>query len=240
MKKTGKSKKNLYFIQMILAVILILLLVLLCVWYGDGFSSYHPKGETIQYIAGTRAEYSAEATYSVEDGVMKVVDGENVLTLQSTPILYQGEMKITIPCNMMYSNPAYAGNAYRINYFTTLTYKNDLIFMENENKKAEVFGGYLYDGNNTYIFLENVTLHIGSQAIVLGPLSYARVNYLQSIEYYNSLDSSYEWIATGNLSITADYDETYSLDLGRDVIITSTGENLIYSAVDTLDVIPMK
>lgn len=227
-------------IQIGIAGVLIVLLVLLVVWYGDGLNSYDPQENTFQYVAGIKVDFSEEATYRNNNGSVSVWDEGEEQTLDSIPILYPGERKMTLPKNMLIMIPSQSSTVRRVNYFTTVKEHNGIITLEKDDKSTEVFGGFLYDGENTYVFLENVTFHIGSKAIEMEPLSYARVAYKQYVEYYNSADGTYDWIAIEDTEITAEAESGYTLNLGKDIIDMGSGEALIYSAVDSLKVITMR
>lgn len=227
-------------IQIGLAGILIILLVLLVVWWGDGLNSYDPEEGTYQYVAGVKVDFSEKATYRNNKGSVSVWDDGEEHTLDSIPILYENERKMTLPVNMMIMMPSQSATVRRVNYFTTIKEKNGIVTLEKDKKTADVFGGFLYDGEDTYVFLEKMTFYIGSRKIVMEPLSYANVAYKQYVEYYNSADNSHEWVSIDDIEIRAESDSGYTIDLGKDVIDMGSGEMLIYSAVDSLKVITMR
>ena len=115
----------------------------------------------------------------------------------------------------------------RINYFTTVENRDGLINLSKDGKKAQVSGGYLYDGNNLFIFLEPVTLMVGNKEINLGTMSYVRVNYRNNMEIYNSITGDYEFIAQGDLDVYAFVKDVYVIDLCRDSIIKNDEESFI-------------
>ncbi|TCL60927.1 hypothetical protein EDD76_10124 [Kineothrix alysoides] len=227
-------------IQIGIAGILLILLVLLVVWYGDGLSSYKPDEATFQYVAGIKVEYSEDATYRNKEGMVSIREGSEENVVDSIPILYPGTRKMTLPKNMLIMTPAQGQSVKRVNYFTTLKEQDGVVTLENDKKKAKVFGGFLYDGENTYVFLEKMVLSIGKQEVQMEPLSYVRVIYRQFVEYYNSADESYEWIGIESTDIKAESETGYVIDLGKDIIDMGDGEALIYSAVDSLPVITMR
>lgn len=260
MKRSETQMKKILPIQIGIGVILILLFVLLFLWLKRGFIGYMPKEETVQYIYGNKLENSVNTQYTIDEedkSVIHVEDGDKDDSIINEPILFERKdsftkdsentdsvktnrvNKITITSNMMYSNPEFQGEAYRINYFTTVENRDGLINLSKDGKKAQVSGGYLYDGNNLFIFLEPVTLMVGNKEINLGTMSYVRVNYRNNMEIYNSITGDYEFIAQGDLDVYAFVKDVYVIDLCRDSIIKNDEESLIFTAVDTLDVIPM-
>lgn len=227
-------------IQIGLAGSLIVLLVLLVVWWGDGLNSYEPEEATYQYIAGVKVDFSENATYRNDKGSISVWDEGEQNTLDNIPILYENERKMTLPVNMLIMVPSQGTTVKRVNYFTTVKESNGIVTLEKDKKSTDVFGGFLYDGDDTYVFLEKMTFTIGSREIEMEPLSYANVAYKQYVDFYNSADGSHEWISIDDMEIKAESESGYTINLGKDVIDMGSGEILIYSAVDSLKVITMR
>lgn len=237
-----RRRKNLSVVAMLqvgIGVVLFLLLVLFICWYGDGLSSYEPEGITFYYQAGVRMEQNAGTKYKQSKDVILVEGESGEQSIDTVPILFSEENKMLLSTNYLVMTPKQGNACRRVNAFTTVLEKNGLITFRQEKKSTSLMGGFLYDGDNTYVFLEPMTMVIGAKEINLEPLSYVRVLYRQTVEYYNSADDTHELIYTGDMDIEATNDE-YTLDLGRDVIHTPTGEYLIFHAVDDLEVISME
>lgn len=227
-------------LQIGIAGILVVLLVLLAAWYGEGLNSCAPGAATFQYVAGQKVDFSEEAAYRNRDGFVSVSDRDAEHTLNSsTPILYAGERKMLLPKNMSLVMPMQSRQAYRVNYFTTVRVAGNVVVLEKDGKSAQVYGGFLYDGEDTYVFLENATLRIGARELELEPLSYVKAVYKQYVEYYNSADGSHEWIGMSETDMTATLKNGCLIDAGKDVIDLGEGEELLYSAVDDLKVLAM-
>ncbi len=235
-----KQMKAATMLQIGIAGIFLIVLVLFLVWYSDGLNSYKPDEGTFQFIAGNKIEHSMNATYRDKDGVIEITDlsGKNVI--QETPILYADSAKITLTKNMLLMNPIEGTQIKRVNCFTTITEKGGLSTLTQNHKKAQSRGGFLFDGENTYIMLEKTTLKIGTKEIVLAPLSYVIVAYNQYAEYHNSADNDYEWYALDHSNVTGLAESGYLIDFGKDSIDTGSGEALLYCAVDSVDVIKMR
>lgn len=235
-----KTVRAVSMLQVGLAGVLILLLVLLAVWYGEGLNTCKPEGATFQYVAGKKVDFSADASYRNRDGVIEVREERGDHTLNSgVPILYEGERKMLLPANMILMTPAQSNSLRRVNYFTTVKVDGNIAILEKDGKSAQTYGGFLYDGEDTYVFLENAALRIGAREIELEPLSYVRAVYKQYVEYYNSADGSHEWIGMSETDVKATLQSGSIIDAGKDVIGTEEGEALLFRTVDKLDVIKM-
>lgn len=240
MRRRRKPMKAITMLQIGIAGVLLICLGLLMVWYTDGLTSFKPKAGTFQYVAGLKVDYENDAVYRNKEGVVEVSDKEGAGQTMGVPILYQGEKKITLSSNMLLMVPKNGSALKRVNCFTTITEQDGLSTLTKDNKTAQVFGGFLYDGKDTYIFLEKTTLKFGTKTVEMDPLSYASVNYQQHVEYHNSADGKYEMIALANADVLAIADSGYVINLGKDTIEMGQGEAILYSAVDTVANIDME
>lgn len=235
-----KSVRVVSMLQVGLAGVLILLLVLLAAWYGEKLNTFRPGEDTFQYVAGRKVDFSADASYRNKDGVIEVRDERGDHTLNgAVPILYQGEQKMLLPANMILMTPAQSNGLRRVNYFTTVKVEGNIAVFEKDRKSAQSYGGFLYNGEDTYVFLEKTKLRIGTKKVELEPLSYVRAVYKQYVEYYSSADGVHEWIGMSETDVEATLQSGSKIDAGRDVIDSGEGEALLFRTVDKLDVIKM-
>ncbi len=238
MKRRRRPVKAITMIELGVAGILLVLLVLLVYWYVDGLSAYKPGVGTYQIIGQTVLEYAPNATFRSSDGNQTVTSGSDKMPMLDTPILYRGDTKLTLSRNMLLMVPSEGTKVTRINQFTTLTKGESLITYTLDNKSAVSYGGFLYDGEDTYIFLDDSVLTIGPLDIELPALSYARVQYNNTVEYHNSETDESDIYPLHDVEVTLKTKD-YELNLGKDVIYTNMGEALLYSAVDNVKVIEM-
>ncbi len=236
-----KQAKAITMIQLGVAGVLLLLLVLLVYWYVEGLSAYKPKTEVHQYFGGNEINYGASDVFRSEDSGVTVTGDSGKYEIVETPLLYKGETKITIPSDMLLMVPSEGSALKRINHFTTITESSGRVTYTSDNKSAQSFGGFLYDGNDLYVFLEPGTLLIGStMEIELPALSYVKVKYAQSVEYHNSETDEDKLIGISDVDVSAVFESGYKLGLSKDVIYFKDNESLLYSAVETIPVIEMK
>lgn len=238
MKK--KPMKAVTMIQIGLGGALLVFLILLLVWYIDGLNSFKPETGTYQYEMGIKFDYGKDAVYRNKDGVISV-EGENSSNDNVTaPILYEDDSaRVTLTKDMLLMNPRNGTELSRINYFSTITETSGRSTITKDDKSAQSFGGFLYDGKDTYIFLEDVNLVVGGRNVVLGPLSYVIVNYQQYVEYHNSLDNEHNVIYVSDIDAHAMTDD-YRINLSKDAINVGEGESLLYNAIDTIAVLDME
>lgn len=234
-----KPMKAITMIELGIAGVLLLVLVLLVYWYTDGLSSFRPNENTIQYSKGIKLEFTDGAVFRNTNGEISIVDNNESLTAAKSPIIHTNDNSLTLVENMAFHYPDGSDAFYRVNALTHLTKNNEAVTFKSGRKTAQTLGGFLFDGNDIYIFLEDVTLEVGNNEIYLPALSYVVSKYDESVEYYNSETkenkvmgvSGVEAIATSN---------SYKLNLAKDVIYTKDGEALLFTAIDRLSVIEME
>ena len=241
MRVQKKQAKAITMIQLGVAGILLLLLVLLVYCYVEGLASYRPKSEVHQYFGGAEVNYTSDAVFRDQNGSVSVDDIYGKSAIVNAPLLYKEETKLTLHCNMALMVPSEGTGLKRINSFTTVTESSGRVTFTSGKKQAQCFGGFLYDGADLYIFLEPTVLTIGDiTRVELPALSYVKVKYGQSVEYHNSETDDDKYVSINEIGVIADLQSGARLNLGRDVIYTDMGEALLYSAIDTVNVIELK
>ncbi len=241
MKRRRRPIKAITMIEIGVAGILLLLLVLLVYWYVDGISAYKPKSEVHQFMGGMEFEYGEDTIFRENSGSIVATDGDDKRFIVDTPLLYKGETKLTIPVDMLLMMPLQGTKLYRITHFTTITETDGKVVYTLDKKKAEGHGGFMYDGEDLYIFLDPTTINIGNTIeIELPPLSYAKVKYGQYVDYHNSETDENQYIAISEFSDVRARGKGFDLGLTNDVIYLDEQEAMLYSAVPNVDVIEMK
>lgn len=227
-------------LQIIFALVLFILLILLIMWYQDGLNSFKPGEEVYYYCAGMKIQCSDKTRLVHREEGTVVQDSETQDLLESTPVIYGKQKKLVLTANNMLMQPGVDNKVYRLNEFTEVTETEGQITFENNGKAAQVQSGFLFDGADTYIFLEEMTLYIGTKKVTLLPLSYAKVIYRQYIEYHDSENDKYEWIDLAGADVKAEFADGVVLDLGRDLINRDGNDSILFSAVDSLKVLELK
>ena len=107
-----------------------------------------------------------------KNGKTTMKEGETLLNSESYPLL-TNDGRIILQKSFAW-NKTEDNGAYRVDYFTELSYENGKVRMERRGKSADTSNGFLYDNQDTYIFLEKATLYIGGKngrKINLTPMS---------------------------------------------------------------------
>lgn len=195
------------------------------------FLSY--LGEEYHYQGKTTLKWNKNKMY------MENVELNGALTPDGTPLYAEDRESLIATSMMSYTNPD-TNYMRRLSYFGRVYSEKGMCLLSVDGRrKMEVNGGYLYDGTNTWIFLEPTTVTVGSQEITLEPMSYITVKNKDYFYYYSASDKKsvfQEW--TGDDITAADEEKTWELNLSRDLLTTADGKvQMLIPNPEVLDVI---
>ncbi|MDR1293204.1 MAG: hypothetical protein LBJ91_07425 [Clostridiales Family XIII bacterium] len=188
---------------------------------------------------GARYDYTGatEIKRDDEDGAVYLNNNDESIRLEDAPIYYDDDAgSVLLPQQMIYVDTATLRTG-RTGYNTLVnvdaTGKGTALVNRN---KVGIDKGFFYDGRNTYVFIEPVTVSWGGQTVELQPLSYAIVHYNLRLELYSADGETVVVEQTGNSRVQAiSADGGFTIDMGTDVLVTDKGESLLTTRPDLLD-----
>ena len=249
MKKVSKSQNNdkyKLFNQFIIenrqwfillgAVFLFLVLLVVILWYSSTQKKWEPGFETYRYIMGMKVEYSPNMKLvHTEEGTM--IDDLDSAYSDGTPLVNPEQSQLILPVSMGLMRPFHEDSLKRVNYFATLNKVGNVTEINQNGTITNVEEGFLYDGKGTYIFLEDMTLSIGSSTYYAHAMTYARVFYRDAIEIYNMTTDEYQYIDISNAETTALSADGYSINLGTGVMTVGDTDRILFSDIEAMGVL---
>ena len=218
------------------AIFLFLILLVVIVWYSSTQKKWEPGFETYRYIMGMKVEYSPDMKLvHTEEGTM--IDDEDSSYSDGTPLVNSNESQLILPVSMGLMRPFHEESLRRVNYFSTLNKMGDVVEINQNGVITNVEEGFLYDGKGTYIFLEDMTLTIGSGTYYADAMTYARVFYRDAIEIYNMVTEEYEYIDITNAETIALSADGYSINLGTGVMTIGDTDRILFSDIEAMGVL---
>lgn len=194
-------------------------------------NAYTLKGDAFQVVVGVELNYE-EGLKFIYDETGPTYDGAELYEyLDSSPIYMVEDQYMVMPEYTIYVNPR-GINYYQIPCFTEVNYESSITINE-----VGVSGGFIFDGKNTYTFLEDMTVRVNGEDIEVGKLSTISLATNEIYSLHNTLDESIivDAIITGTLEATC---VDYSVDLLSDILYTSNNEKiLLFDEPELLDVI---
>lgn len=218
------------------AIFLFLILLVVIVWYSSTQKKWEPGFETYRYIMGMKVEYSPNMKLvHTEEGTM--IDDMDSSYSDGTPLVNPNESQLILPVSMGLMRPFHEDSLKRVNYFATLNKVGDITEINQNGIITNVEEGFLYDGKGTYIFLEDMTISIGSSSYYAHAMTYARVFYRDAIEIYNMTTDEYQYIDISNAETTALSAEGYSINLGTGVMTVGDTDRILFSDIEAMGVL---
>ncbi len=233
--KQKKTKKDLLIV--LGGVILIAIVVIAVVLVVKKSSQKKVEAEGRQYFGNTAHVVDKGTVLSkTEDGSTIVEKSGTRSVITELPIYYDEDRKFTITEDMIYYTPR-AIDYQRVDHFT------DLYLDDNDNVHAIVGGrdislprGFLYNGKNMYIFLEEVTLNANGHDQVLPPLSYVETGKTNTSNVFDFETKEFSRIETPEDIKVSVPENDYTVYLRSDTLETSDGvKHLLYTRPDLLD-----
>lgn len=230
-KKSKFRKEKL----LLLAILLICTgLVLAVAVYILHMDSRIIKADLYLYDTGYRFDYPGPSQiHKTEEGMMLNNKGTEIF-LQMGPLYYKDQERMFLPMVMVACCPS--DNKFgRLDYFTEVYQDQNGVYAQRGYHHIPLHNGFLHNGADLYIFLENTTIKWQEKSVALEPFSYAIVIYNQRLEIYSAKDGECVLEDTGVCKVIAETTSGYKIDLGTDILYRADGnEQMLFAQPSTL------
>ena len=182
-KKANKKRENTNKLRIILFSIIGIIVVLIALFIVfSRFSNmnkfeYNAEYPMYQYFSGVKTSYTGKVTLINDGDITKVESNEGIMDINDAPIYYQDvDNKVLITKNMQLFFPHLFNKNYKLKYFTNIFYDTEMSSSYFEDGKKNVFleDAFLYDGNNMYLFLTDISVQVLDEKYDLSPLFLAK------------------------------------------------------------------
>lgn len=219
--------------------IIITLLIIICALLGllvnDKVETYEFKESATYFLNGIN--------YSISEGdKVKIEEEQNIISRQDgtelvangLPVYINNADAILLINDMAYFKPdgEYL-DSYKLTCFSRVEHLNGSGAMEIEweTKKDIIKSGFLFDGKDTYVLIDNCYLEYNGRTIELSPLSYVIVYRSSYIEYYEAGTGKYELeMLETNVKITSK-ERAYKIVADLDFVETGNKTYMLQSNV---------
>jgi hypothetical protein len=143
-------------------------------------------------FTGPAAQYYVENIFRIpEDAVMRRSNNSTTIYYGDTsrqptnlPVYYDDRECVILPESVQYYNPR-DNEIAKIDYFSEIQYDTHAMKAVRGGKSSALGGGFLFDGADTYLFLEEMTILVDGHTFVVSPLSFAEAIYDNSLMIYD-------------------------------------------------------
>lgn len=181
---------------------------------------------------GDKQEYRGKTRlyYQKKTGEVTMENGGRPFALPGNPVYCPDSESLVLSRKMTYSNYE-TGMMRRVNHFARISRENEIIRIQTGGRSShEVTGGYLFDGENTYLFLDPMTITWGEETLSLEPFSYISVFNKQGFYYYSWGNGAAAYVSSQDEVVRATAPEkSYGINLSSDIAELSDGRLLLLS-----------
>lgn len=221
----------------VVVVLSVLICIGLSIIFLDNINSYTFKKDASYYINGTEYKIGKGSKVKIDsdENVTLMLGNKEQIKANSLPAFFNDD-QIVIMNKMIYYYPSFDNKfeKYKLSSFVNVEYNfdTDFVTFSKNNTSKENQNGFLYDGHNTYVFLENMTIYFNDKKINVSPLSYAIVEYNNWVQIFDYKTKVYTFEniighATGK-------SKGYTIDLTYSTINYNGNESLMPCNTDLL------
>ncbi len=174
-----------------------------------------------QYFGEQKLSYTGKTKIHYEDGKAVLTDSTGEHTIDSKP-LYADDKDLVLPVTYAWYDIS-SGKIYRLEHFSKVVIEENQVVLKDGNKKRTGARGFVYDGQNTYLFLEQVEITVGDHRVNLPPMSYVVSQYGSSLQYYAAGTGKSVVIQTADADQLAKFTNGDTLNLGTDTLNKANG-----------------
>lgn len=197
------------------------------------------KGNFYQYFDGEKYEYEGIVSKNRKGVVVDFKEVDMDINQSTIPIYYKDYDTVIFPGDMSVVMPVFNCSEYLAKRYSYIEH-GDRTYKLTTNKYSDNLGHYfLYDGDDLYFFIEEVTLMVNDEEIVLSPFSYVVSGYNDYVSYYDKKNDIYRTIAVNN-SDTVVKNSYYSVLVSKDIIDYYGTNVILTSDIGMLNTIDMK
>lgn len=232
-KRFVMSKENV--LKVLVLIIGLATVLVLIFWFITKDNQYKIEGTAVQYYAGQ--------AYLIEDGAALIrgldettlTDSTGTSSMSSIVIYQDEENKIILTQDMIYYDPR--NNLFgKIDALTEIVYSSTGTVAISGNKEYQLNKGFLYDGDDYYIFLEDVVVNFNGYKVELTPFSYIEAIFQTHVMVFD-YDTQYTMFETPETEVTVTAaNGDYTLSLINDAMVNYNDEKtLLFTSPDLLD-----
>lgn len=164
-------------------------------------------------INGEKIEWPQGAELIRREGRTLLKSKGSEQDFQRYPLISgEGEIILQRSCSL---NRTSEQQMNRLDYFTTVSKDEEGILVSRRGRKTRDVDGFIFDNEDTYIFLEAAELSCGETQIQIEPLTIVQVSYMEYLQIFGpGMEPRFEEFASDE--VTAVFEDGKRLNLATD------------------------
>lgn len=236
-----KSKLNRTVRNGIISLVLFVVVVAVLgavAWVTLESNTSKPEGALYQYFLGYRADYAEGAKLKLNEyGAVEIELSDGVAATDTTPVYYAEEERFIVPVDMTYVDSS-TQTEYYIPMFSEFMIENDAVYyLGYGDEKIRISNGFLYDGIDTYVLLEDSSVYIMEKPREVGRFSFVKVTNQGTYTLYDYATEEVKLGDVGKYEVRAENArKTYNVSMSYDTAVLDNGvERLLFVIPNRLD-----
>jgi hypothetical protein len=225
-KRKGLGKRRRAF-SILAPTIFVVVMAIGALLFVRGAMRYDFDGPASQFYAGGEFKIPPDAVMQRADGASTILYDTVRRDAVNLPIYYAEERTLVLPCDMVYYDPR--GNVgAKMDYFTELRYDGSGGVTAARGGAARALdAGFLYDGEDTFVFLEPMRVRFNGYEIELSAMSYAEAVYDGSVTLYDRESGEFTMEAPKGSAVCESAGGDYTVSLLSDYFEKADGSRLL-------------
>lgn len=182
----GRTSKKVKLLLLLPAVAVVLLAILIPLLLNRS-GRHDLTGDGYQYYGGS-VSHVADGSQLMQgdDGQMRIVNEEHNTDISTDlPIYYKERSAVVLPGEMIYYAPREGIFAKSDLFSEVVQGENGDVRIVKENREANVDRGFLFDGEDFYLFLEPMVLKFNGYTLELPAMSYVEARFNGDVMVFN-------------------------------------------------------
>lgn len=209
-------------------------------WVTLESNTSKPEGALYQYFLGVPVEYEdgGKLKFDENSDLVLETDGGDA-ALDTTPVYYRDEDRFIVSLDMSYVDAALQ-KEYYVPVLSEFIIEEDRVYFTGYgDQKKQISNGFLYDGVDTYVFLEDSIVYIKGNPIAIGKFSFAKITSKGSYIIYDYAEKELRSGDVGNYEVKMENARgTYDVSLSYDKAVLGDGtERLLFVIPNRLDLL---
>lgn len=223
-----KNKKATTQMTIVLGIVFALIAIVYFFFLND--NAYQMSADGFQIVSGEKKEFSKGVKFVYQENGITYQGAKDNEYLSSSPLYFNDDKNAILTAQEFVYVEGKSAKMRKTPTFSTIRL-NQGIHCNN----IRLLGGFLFDGNNTYVFLEKMSVKVNGREVHLTPLSTMVVNGNTIYFYYDNQRDQIEMDYIYTDSIIAKCDD-YEIDLINDILMIDQEEKvLLYTKPELLD-----
>ncbi len=198
------------------------------------------QGSTYEFTDNAHLYY-AGSVGSIKAGARMQMDQEGIVTLtqdgQTTnadlPFYLENTPGVVLSEDMLYYTPR-SGQCRRALHFSSITCTDAGVTVNRDGKATRTDRGFLFDGDNIYVFLEPMVVQFNNYTMELPALSYVEAEYGGYMMVFNyETKQCFMELSDGRATATPAGGD-YEVSLMGDALVNMDGERELLISVPSL------